>query len=77
MRILVIGATGLPGTKTARLLSRDHEVVGASRKGLALTVTISDKASIVDEGVPAAVVAQAFRKCVVEDITGRVVSAAR
>jgi dTDP-4-dehydrorhamnose reductase len=65
MRILVIRATGLLGTETARLLSRDHKVVGASRKGPALTVDISDKASMVadpDEGVPAAVVAQAFRK---------------
>ena len=47
MRILVIGATGLLGTETVRLLSRDHEVIGASRKGPALTVDISDKASIV------------------------------
>ncbi|HTR06621.1 MAG TPA: hypothetical protein VMJ11_08180 [Paraburkholderia sp.] len=29
-----------------------------------------------DDGVPAPVVAPAFRKCVVEDITGQVVSAA-
>jgi len=47
MRILVIGATGLLGTETVNLLSREHEVIGASRKGSALTVDISDKASIV------------------------------
>jgi uncharacterized protein YbjT (DUF2867 family) len=106
MRILVIGATGLlQGKEIAGLLSRDHEVIGASRKGPALTVDISDKASIVamyrqtgaldamspgrvaealqamerdpDKGVRAAVVAQAFKKCVVEDVTGQVVSVAR
>jgi NAD(P)-dependent dehydrogenase (short-subunit alcohol dehydrogenase family) len=47
MRILVIGATGLLGTETVRLLSGDHEVIGASRNGPALSVDISDKASIV------------------------------
>jgi NAD(P)-dependent dehydrogenase (short-subunit alcohol dehydrogenase family) len=47
MRILVIGATGLLGKEIAGLLSRDHEVIGASRNGPALTVDISDKASIV------------------------------
>ncbi|PPK47085.1 hypothetical protein B0G57_10149 [Trinickia symbiotica] len=30
MRILMIGATGLLGPETARLLSHDHEVIGAS-----------------------------------------------
>jgi NAD(P)-dependent dehydrogenase (short-subunit alcohol dehydrogenase family) len=47
MRILVIGATGLLGKEIAGLLSRDHEVIGASRKGPAVTVDISNKASIV------------------------------
>ncbi|WP_296652758.1 short chain dehydrogenase [Paraburkholderia sp.] len=60
MRILVIGATGLLGTEIVRLLSRDHEVIGASRKGPALTVDISDKASIVamyrQAGAPDAVI---------------------
>jgi uncharacterized protein YbjT (DUF2867 family) len=38
MRILVIGATGLLGKEIAGLLSRDHAVIGASRKRPALTV---------------------------------------
>ena len=46
MRILVIGATGLLGAEIVKCLSADHEVIGASRKGPALTVDISDKASI-------------------------------
>lgn len=46
MRILVIGATGLLGKEIVGLLSRAHEVIGASRKGSELTVDIADKASI-------------------------------
>lgn len=48
MRIRVIGATGRPGTDTMKRWSRDHAAIGASRRGLALTVDISDKASIVE-----------------------------
>ncbi|CAB3806100.1 hypothetical protein LMG28138_05762 [Pararobbsia alpina] len=38
----IIGATWLLGKETAGLLSRDHEVVGASRKRPAPKVDISD-----------------------------------
>ncbi|WP_207003785.1 NAD-dependent epimerase/dehydratase family protein [Trinickia mobilis] len=47
MRILVIGATGLLGKEIVGLLSADHDVIGASRKGSAIAVDISDKKSIV------------------------------
>jgi NAD(P)-dependent dehydrogenase (short-subunit alcohol dehydrogenase family) len=46
MRILVVGATGLLGKEIVGLLSADHDVIGASRKGSAIAVDISDKASI-------------------------------
>jgi NAD(P)-dependent dehydrogenase (short-subunit alcohol dehydrogenase family) len=46
MRILIVGATGLLGTEIARLLSNDHEVIGASRHSSTVPVDISDKASI-------------------------------
>lgn len=45
MRILMIGATRLLGTETARRLSRDHRAIGASRKGPALTVDSSGRES--------------------------------
>ncbi|WP_341312070.1 short chain dehydrogenase [Paraburkholderia sp. IMGN_8] len=47
MRILVVGATGLLGKEIVRLLSADHDVIGANRKGSAIAVDISDKESIV------------------------------
>src|SRR5437867_8562289 len=47
MRILVVGATGLLGKEIVGLLSVEHEVIGASRKGSAVSVDISDKQSIV------------------------------
>ncbi|MGF6774985.1 short chain dehydrogenase [Paraburkholderia sp. GAS334] len=47
MRVLVVGATGLIGTHVVRLLSPEHEVITASRKGSAVPVDLSDKASIV------------------------------
>ncbi|RQS63635.1 short chain dehydrogenase [Burkholderia sp. Bp8963] len=46
MRILVVGATGLLGKEIVGLLSAEHDVIGASRKGSTLAVDISDKASI-------------------------------
>ncbi|MGF6917100.1 short chain dehydrogenase [Paraburkholderia sp. 40] len=46
MRILVVGATGLLGSHIVRLLATEHDVVGASRKGSALRVDLSDKRSI-------------------------------
>ncbi|MGF6934332.1 NAD(P)-dependent dehydrogenase (short-subunit alcohol dehydrogenase family) [Paraburkholderia sp. UCT70] len=46
MRILVVGATGLLGSHIVRLLASEHDVVGASRKGSALRVDLSDKRSI-------------------------------
>jgi NAD(P)-dependent dehydrogenase (short-subunit alcohol dehydrogenase family) len=46
MRVLVVGATGLIGREIVQLLSAEHEVITASRKGSALSVDISDKASI-------------------------------
>ena len=47
MRILVVGATGLLGKEIVGLLSAEHEVISASRKGSAVSVDISDKQSIV------------------------------
>lgn len=47
MRILVVGATGLLGKEIVGLLSPDHDVIGASRKGSAIAVDISSKESIV------------------------------
>lgn len=44
MSILVIGATRLSCTNTARPLFHKHEVIGTSRKGATLTVGIADKA---------------------------------
>jgi NAD(P)-dependent dehydrogenase (short-subunit alcohol dehydrogenase family) len=46
MRILVVGATGLLGKEIVGLLSGEHEVIGASRKGATVPVDISDKQSI-------------------------------
>lgn len=46
MRILVVGATGLLGKEIVKLLSSEHEVIGASRKGSTVSVDISDKQSI-------------------------------
>jgi NAD(P)-dependent dehydrogenase (short-subunit alcohol dehydrogenase family) len=46
MRILVVGATGLLGKEIVSLLSAEHEVIGASRKGSTVSVDISDKQSI-------------------------------
>ncbi|TDN66824.1 short chain dehydrogenase [Paraburkholderia sp. BL10I2N1] len=46
MRVLVVGATGLIGREIVQLLSPEHEVITASRKGSAISVDISDKASI-------------------------------
>ncbi|WP_028220802.1 short chain dehydrogenase [Paraburkholderia oxyphila] len=47
MRILLVGATGLLGKEILRLLSPEHEVIGASRNGPDLSVDLADKASIV------------------------------
>ncbi|MFC3107325.1 short chain dehydrogenase [Undibacterium arcticum] len=46
MRILVVGAAGLLGKEIVGLLSAEREVIGASRKGSAVSVDISDKQSI-------------------------------
>lgn len=46
MRVLVVGATGLLGKEIVQLLSPEHEVITASRKGSAISVDISDKGSI-------------------------------
>jgi dTDP-4-dehydrorhamnose reductase len=46
MRILVVGATGLLGKEIVGLLSAEREVIGASRKGSAVSVDISDEQSI-------------------------------
>ena len=46
MRILVVGATGLLGKEIVGLLSGEHEVIDASRKGSTVSVDISDKQSI-------------------------------
>jgi NAD(P)-dependent dehydrogenase (short-subunit alcohol dehydrogenase family) len=47
MRVLIVSATGLLGSEVVRLLSPEHQVIGASRKGLDLSVDLTDKASIV------------------------------
>jgi NAD(P)-dependent dehydrogenase (short-subunit alcohol dehydrogenase family) len=47
MRVLIVGATGLLGKEIVRLLSTEHQVIGASRKGPDLYVDLTDKASIV------------------------------
>ena len=46
MRILIVGATGLLGGEVVKLLSAEHEIVTASRKGSDLHVDLSDKATI-------------------------------
>ncbi|NML34616.1 short chain dehydrogenase [Paraburkholderia antibiotica] len=46
MRILVVGATGLLGSEVVKLLTPEHEIVTASRRGSALHVDLSDKRSI-------------------------------
>ncbi len=33
MRVLIVGATGLLGKEVVRLLSPEHQVIGASRTG--------------------------------------------
>jgi NAD(P)-dependent dehydrogenase (short-subunit alcohol dehydrogenase family) len=47
MRVLIVGATGLLGSEVVRLLSPEHQVIGASRTGSDLSVDLADKASIV------------------------------
>jgi NAD(P)-dependent dehydrogenase (short-subunit alcohol dehydrogenase family) len=47
MRVLIVGATGLIGKEIVRLLSPEHEVIGASRNGPDQSVDLTDKASIV------------------------------
>ncbi|WP_233889399.1 short chain dehydrogenase [Paraburkholderia flagellata] len=47
MRVLIVGATGLLGKEIARLLSPEHEVIGASRNAPHLSVDLTDKESIV------------------------------
>jgi NAD(P)-dependent dehydrogenase (short-subunit alcohol dehydrogenase family) len=47
MRILLVGATGLLGKEIVRLLSPEHQVIGASRNGPDLSVDLAEKASIV------------------------------
>jgi len=47
MRVLIVGATGLLGKEIVRLLSSDHQVIGASRNGPDLSVDLADNASIV------------------------------
>lgn len=47
MRVLLVGATGMLGTEIKRILEPAHEVITASRKGSAVAVDLSDKASIV------------------------------
>jgi len=47
MRILLVGATGLLGKEIVRLLSPDHQVIGASRNGPDLSVDLAYKTSIV------------------------------
>jgi NAD(P)-dependent dehydrogenase (short-subunit alcohol dehydrogenase family) len=46
MRVLVVGASGLLGRAIVDLLSTEHEIIGASRKGAAVTVDLSDVSSI-------------------------------
>jgi NAD(P)-dependent dehydrogenase (short-subunit alcohol dehydrogenase family) len=46
MRVLIVGATGLIGGEIVKLLSPEHDVVTASRKGSDLHVDLSDKRSI-------------------------------
>jgi NAD(P)-dependent dehydrogenase (short-subunit alcohol dehydrogenase family) len=46
MRILIVGATGLLGGEVVKLLSAEHDIVTASRKGSDLYVDLSDKPSI-------------------------------
>ncbi|SIT48971.1 conserved hypothetical protein [Paraburkholderia ribeironis] len=46
MRILIVGATGLLGSEVVKLLSAEHELVTASRKGSDLHVDLSDKPGI-------------------------------
>jgi NAD(P)-dependent dehydrogenase (short-subunit alcohol dehydrogenase family) len=46
MRVLIVGATGLIGGEIVKLLSPEHDIVTASRKGSDLHVDLSDKSSI-------------------------------
>ncbi|MEW9581947.1 short chain dehydrogenase [Paraburkholderia sp. DGU8] len=46
MRVLIVGATGLIGGEIVKLLSPEHDIVTASRKGSDLHVDLSDKRSI-------------------------------
>ncbi|MPW23532.1 short chain dehydrogenase [Paraburkholderia sp. CNPSo 3157] len=46
MRVLIVGATGLLGTEIVRLLSPDHQVIGASRHGPDLSVDLADNGAI-------------------------------
>jgi len=45
MRVLIIGASGTIGSAVADLLSQEHEIIGASRKGV-VQVDLSNPASI-------------------------------
>jgi len=47
MRVLIVGATGLLGKEIVRLLSTEHQVIGASRNGPDLSLDLTDKTSIV------------------------------
>ncbi|BCG02981.1 short chain dehydrogenase (plasmid) [Paraburkholderia sp. PGU19] len=47
MRVLIVGVTGVLGKEIVRLLSPEHQVIGASRNGPDLSVDLADKASIV------------------------------
>ncbi|BCG03993.1 short chain dehydrogenase (plasmid) [Paraburkholderia sp. PGU19] len=47
MRVLIVGATGLIGKEIVRLLSPEHQVIGASRNGPDQFVDLTDKASII------------------------------
>jgi NAD(P)-dependent dehydrogenase (short-subunit alcohol dehydrogenase family) len=46
MRILIIGADGTIGKEIVNALSGDHEIIGATRKGLDVQVDITDPPSL-------------------------------
>ncbi|MEO7539847.1 MAG: short chain dehydrogenase [Pyrinomonadaceae bacterium] len=46
MKILLVGASGTIGKKVAAVMSKKHEVIGASRSGADVEVDITDPASI-------------------------------
>ncbi|AUT72385.1 NAD-dependent epimerase/dehydratase [Paraburkholderia hospita] len=43
MRVLIVRATGLLGKEVVRLLSPEHQVIGARRTGSDLSVDLADK----------------------------------